>query len=351
MDAWWTRLVHGMFDVTSGNAVDNLRIELDDANRRNHVGSAFQGAIYSQVNKDLRQILGLAVADPWSRTYCGNGVLAACRTALWDAMSQAAADLQTEFSSANVADWKREVADEDIRHVAAGVTNVPAIHWINRPTFQQVVQVPNVDHFKCYKTRKVTGFVRRTVGLDDPFGPSVATLTRPDSLCNPADKNGEGTADPTAHLECYRVRDLPRGSRTVTVNNQFGAQALTLRRARTLCVPSEKDGVASPLALDFFKCYRATRGTPRFVRRTVSVADQFETKQTVVRRPDTVCTAVDVDGGGMRDATAALTCYRIRNAAGQTRFGGQQAATANAFGNETLSAVRARTLCVPSSLQ
>src|SRR6185436_16154401 len=134
-------LVHAMFDATSGNAVNNLGIDLDDPNRRNHIGSAFQGAIYGQVNKDLRQVLGLAVTGPWSRTYCGGGVLAACGTALWDAMSQAAADLATEFGSANVADWKRQVADEDIRHTAAGVTSVPAIHWINRPTFQQVVQI------------------------------------------------------------------------------------------------------------------------------------------------------------------------------------------------------------------
>ncbi len=33
--------------------------------------------------------------DPWSRTYCGNGNLAACKTALWGALEQAAADLET----------------------------------------------------------------------------------------------------------------------------------------------------------------------------------------------------------------------------------------------------------------
>ena len=32
--------------------------------------------------EDLRQILGHPVTDPFSRTYCGGGVLAACRTAL-----------------------------------------------------------------------------------------------------------------------------------------------------------------------------------------------------------------------------------------------------------------------------
>src|SRR5204862_2756921 len=97
-------------------------------------------AFYSHVNKDARQVLGLAVADPWSRTYCGGGTLSACRDVLWNAMSQAAADLQAEFSSANVADWKRQVADETVHHTAVGVTGVPDIHWINRPTFPQRVQ-------------------------------------------------------------------------------------------------------------------------------------------------------------------------------------------------------------------
>ncbi len=141
MDAWWPRLAHAMFDADSADAIDNLGLTLDDPDRRLHIGSSFDDAFYGQVDKDLRQVLGLPVADPWSRTYCGAGVLADCRTALWTALSQAAADLEAEFGSPNVADWKRAIADEDVRHTAVGVTSVPAIHWINRPTFQQVVQI------------------------------------------------------------------------------------------------------------------------------------------------------------------------------------------------------------------
>jgi acyl-homoserine lactone acylase PvdQ len=142
MDAWWPRLAHAVFDATSGHALDHLGLTLDDPNRRNHIGSSFQDGVYGQMQKDLRKVLGLPVQGPFSRTYCGGGVLGACHDALWASLAQAAADLEAEFGSPNVADWKRQIADEDIRHVAAGVVSVPAIEWQNRPTFQQVVQLP-----------------------------------------------------------------------------------------------------------------------------------------------------------------------------------------------------------------
>jgi hypothetical protein len=73
MDAWWPRLVHAMFDTASGDAVNALGITIDDGDRRNHLGSAFNNGMYGHVNKDLRRVLGHTVADPWSRAYCGNG--------------------------------------------------------------------------------------------------------------------------------------------------------------------------------------------------------------------------------------------------------------------------------------
>ncbi len=140
IDAWWPRLAHTVFDAASGHAIDNLGITIDDGNRRAHIGSSFQDGLYGHVKKDLTRVLGLPQQGAFSRAYCGGGVLAACRDALWTSLDAAAADLEAEFSSPNVADWRRQVADEDIRHVPAGITNVPAIAWQNRPTFQQVVQ-------------------------------------------------------------------------------------------------------------------------------------------------------------------------------------------------------------------
>ncbi len=140
IDAWWPRLTSAVF-AASGDPVNALGINLDDANRINHIGSAFQDGTYGHVQKDLRQVLGSPVQGRFSRTYCGGGNLQACRTALWASLAQAAADLEAEFNSPNVASWQRQVADEDIRHSEVGVTGVEAIHWVNRPTFQQVVQI------------------------------------------------------------------------------------------------------------------------------------------------------------------------------------------------------------------
>ncbi len=140
MDAWWPLLAHAIFDPRSGDAIDNLGIGLHDAPQL-HVGSAFNGSFYGQVQKDLRQVLGGPVRSRWSRTYCGGGNRTSCRALLWRSLADAAAALEAEFGSADVADWIRTVADDEVRHSAVGVTGVPAIHWINRPTFQQVVQL------------------------------------------------------------------------------------------------------------------------------------------------------------------------------------------------------------------
>jgi hypothetical protein len=140
IDAWWPLLAHAMFDGASGSAIDNLGLLIHDAPQL-HLGSAFNDGVYGHVNKDLRRLLGKPQQAPWSRAYCGNGDLAACRADLWISLHAAADALEAEFGSPHVADWKRAMADDDVRHSAVGVTGVPAIHWINRPTFQQVVQI------------------------------------------------------------------------------------------------------------------------------------------------------------------------------------------------------------------
>ncbi len=102
----------------------------------------------------------------------------------------------------------------------------------------------NIDHFRCYNVRS-SDFKRRVVTLEDQFLSTPQEVQRPDTFCNPVDKNGEGINDPEAHLTCYKLRRVKGGHLRldVTTEDQFGELDLRVKvgRAETLCVPSAKE--------------------------------------------------------------------------------------------------------------
>ena len=67
-------------------------------------GSAYISGWYGYVDKDLRTLLGRQVGAPYSRRYCGAGVLATCREALWAALDAAAAELEAKQGPDSAAD-------------------------------------------------------------------------------------------------------------------------------------------------------------------------------------------------------------------------------------------------------
>jgi hypothetical protein len=102
---------------------------------------------------------------------------------------------------------------------------------------------PDLDHFKCYRVQG--GGARQTVTLADEIESKRTLVLKPAVLCNPVDKNGEGLHDAASHLLCYAIRDAktrPKQPRlkkqNVTLVNQFGQQALKLRKTALLCVVS-----------------------------------------------------------------------------------------------------------------
>lgn len=219
-----------------------------------------------------------------------------------------------------------------------------------------------LDHFKCYKTKPAKGAVKFTppvdpVTLADAYETKTTTVIKPDTFCNPVSKNGEPINDPTAHLRCYKIKDVKGQAKfpgdDVASANQFGPEQVRLTKAATLCVPSEKDGVASALNLDHFKCYKATtrKKTATFTKREVSLQDQFfdGPRQTLVDKPVVFCGPVSKNGEGIRYPDAHLRCYKIKDAKGQEPFAGRDATITNQFGEEMVSASKPKLLCVPSS--
>jgi hypothetical protein len=87
------------------------------------------------VSKDLRTELGMKVRGPFSRRYCGNGSLAACRRSLWAAIQAAVLKLVAS-EGPNLQLWSSP---------AQRISFIPGLipftmRWTNRSTFQQVIE-------------------------------------------------------------------------------------------------------------------------------------------------------------------------------------------------------------------
>jgi hypothetical protein len=182
----------------------------------------------------------------------------------------------------------------------------------------------------------------------DQFTTSTATVIRPVRLCNPADKNNEGIVDPTAHLMCYQIREGSFARRDALVRNQFGDQTVTVVRPESLCNPADKDGIARQTHGNHFKCYRVQ--APSFTTRTVNVADQFETQSTTLVKLYLLCNPVDKNGEGIVDPEGHLACYTIK---GGVSFTPRSVTVMDQFSQQDLSALqgecrRRSVLCVPS---
>jgi hypothetical protein len=123
----------------------HARQELDDHNRDDHVGSAFQSGWYGWAEKDLRSLLGEPVEGRYSELFCGQGDRARCRRALLGSLAEAtevpASELYADELCPTAEFPDPQMCDEAIRHTPASGIDQPLIHWVNRPTFQQVVEV------------------------------------------------------------------------------------------------------------------------------------------------------------------------------------------------------------------
>jgi hypothetical protein len=177
MDAWWPRLVSNEFRPTLGadlfGAIENV-LPLDDPNRLHHLGSAWQDGWYGYSSKDLRSMLAKikrlhkrgggkhggghgkasahgghgkkhksGVKGAYSRIYCGGGKPKACRAALLgslqDALGVPTSELYPAVNGCTQGD--AQWCNDAIFFRPVGLIDQPYTHWINRPTFQQVVEL------------------------------------------------------------------------------------------------------------------------------------------------------------------------------------------------------------------
>lgn len=130
-------------------------------------GSAYDGGWEGYLQRALRQAVNPGIANGYSQLYCGGdgsgtgGSLGACQSALKNALDSTIGQLTSIYSSSDPNAWTCSRSNEtggrapgsgqadnarcnpsldDIQFSAIGVGKVPSIPWVNRPTFQQVVQ-------------------------------------------------------------------------------------------------------------------------------------------------------------------------------------------------------------------
>ena len=211
---------------------------------------------------------------------------------------------------------------------------------------------PPLDHFKCY-TGVFSAFEGEAT-LKDQFGQEQVGLNRPNRFCNPVSKNGQGIFDEGGHLMRYATSP-PAGapafaSINVMVQNQFGLQDLVIVGRKGLFVPTRKDKLKAPAALDHFKCY-SVQGDA--VGAKVRLEDQFDEADGRVERarvlePVTLCAPVEKTYQGVTtpigDPTMHLVCYTIETGP----FARRTVRFRNQLGKGPVTVRRPVELCAPS---
>jgi acyl-homoserine lactone acylase PvdQ len=155
MDAWWPLLTRAMFEPAIGAAAwtqlqqvspfdqpPASQADSPGASGQVHQGSAWDVGFYGTVQTDLEDILGLHPADALSRRYCGGGTLAGCRAVLESTLREALAEPATQvypgFPGCAAGD---QACADAISFQALGALKQPLMQWVNRPTFQQALEV------------------------------------------------------------------------------------------------------------------------------------------------------------------------------------------------------------------
>jgi hypothetical protein len=100
-----------------------------------------------------------------------------------------------------------------------------------------------LDHLQCWQVKdfKNPKFEKRDSQLEDQFASHLVEVKKPFLICTPADKNGEGINDPSAHLCCYKIKGAKlEPPENVEIEDQFGTLQLEVKKAKYLCQPCSK---------------------------------------------------------------------------------------------------------------
>jgi acyl-homoserine lactone acylase PvdQ len=142
LDQSWDALSAAVLRPVVGDLADDpngllRQRQRQDQSPRTSNGSSYGGGWYGYVSKDLRSLLGRPVKGPYSRRYCGNGDLAACRASLWAVIKQSA-DALAATQGNNPGAWRADATQERIDFMPGLLGST--MRWTNRPTLHQLME-------------------------------------------------------------------------------------------------------------------------------------------------------------------------------------------------------------------
>jgi acyl-homoserine lactone acylase PvdQ len=141
LDHSWDQLSEAILrpvvgDLAAPGGLLGRLVSRDDSPRTRN-GSSYDDGWYGYVQKDLRSLLGDRVRGAYSRRYCGNGDLAACRASLW-VVVQSSADALAASQGTDPNAWRADATAERIEFRPGLIPET--MRWTNRPTFQQLME-------------------------------------------------------------------------------------------------------------------------------------------------------------------------------------------------------------------
>jgi acyl-homoserine lactone acylase PvdQ len=147
MDAWWPRLLDAEFHPTLGdgpfNALQTMLPFGSVTEGQQPAAPDFADGWYGYVSKDLRDLLtNSTIPGAYSRVYCGDGSLNACRSALRQSLAAATTVTpQQLYGQGDCSNNPQPSCFDQNRFTSASAISLPPFPFQNRPTFQQVVQL------------------------------------------------------------------------------------------------------------------------------------------------------------------------------------------------------------------
>jgi acyl-homoserine lactone acylase PvdQ len=142
MDAWWPRAVRAEFRPALGKTLfDKVVSEVLG------LGDFDQWDWGTQMQKDMRAVLGRKVPGRYSRLYCGQRKV--CRARLLNSLRAAVVATTNKYGSSDPAQWKVPATCsktsppqcDQIVPNTAGAIDTPPFPWQNRGTYHQVVEL------------------------------------------------------------------------------------------------------------------------------------------------------------------------------------------------------------------